>query len=243
MGSVTVLSSDAVMAFVNNGVINASINGSGELVLEKPGGVTVNLGAVTDHSELLNLSADTHTQYALADGSRGAFATEAQGETADNARVQMSAEIELMGDGTDEFLEELSITDDGTSTSGWVNRVRTYFRHRVSGVPVADGLRRLVMWQNEYGELRCAPAKNNTVSFRVFVKDTDTTQTSSRDADVPLIELMDNRTDRNPIWGLYENGNVRITDNQIETAHVLLLGPVEAIPTGTPAGTVIVRTT
>lgn len=243
MGTVIVLSADAVNALIDNAFVSATINVDGELVLTKHDSTTVNLGDIKEHGLLTGLADDDHTQYALTDGSRGDFASLAQGEAADNARVQMSAEIELMGDGTDQFLEELSVTDDGTSTSGWVNRVRTYFRHRISGAPVADSLRRLVMWQNEYGELRVAPAKHNTVSFRVFVKDTDTTQTNARDADVPLIELMDNRTDRNPIWGLYENGNVRITDNLIETAHVLLLGPADPVPTGTPAGTVIVRTT
>lgn len=243
MGTVIVLSAEAVEDLFGASVINAAINVDGELVLTKGDTTTINLGDIKEHGLLTGLGDDDHTQYALADGTRGDFATLAQGTTADNARVNMSAEIELMGDGTDQFLEEVTVTDDGTSTSGWVNRIRGYFRHRVAGVPVADNLRRLVFWFNEYCELRLAPAKDNTVALRIFVKDTDTTQTNARDPDVPLLELMDNRTDRNAIWGLYPDGNVRITDNLIETAHVLLLGPVEAIPTGTPAGTVIVRTT
>lgn len=42
-------------------------------------------GGVSDHGDLSGLGDDDHTQYALADGSRGAFATEAQGSLADSA--------------------------------------------------------------------------------------------------------------------------------------------------------------
>lgn len=42
-------------------------------------------GGVTDHGALTGLSDDDHTQYALADGSRGSFATTAQGSLADTA--------------------------------------------------------------------------------------------------------------------------------------------------------------
>lgn len=42
-------------------------------------------GGVSDHGALTGLADDDHTQYALADGSRGAFATEAQGALADSA--------------------------------------------------------------------------------------------------------------------------------------------------------------
>jgi hypothetical protein len=239
MGTVQVLSSDAVMDFVNNGVINASINGSGELVLEKPGGVTVNLGAVTDHSELLNLTADDHTQYALADGSRGAFATEAQGEKADASRLHVNAEVEVTGADSDGFIEQFTVADDSSSTSGWPDRLVGFFRP-----PAAiDAMRRMVFWLNEYLELRLAPAKHNTVALRIFIRDNSTVQSTARDADVPLLQLMDDRTNRTPVWGLYPNGRIRIEEEEIETAHVLLLDSVEAVPTGTPAGTVIVRTT
>lgn len=40
---------------------------------------------VTDHGALTGLGDDDHTQYALADGTRGAFATQAQGALADSA--------------------------------------------------------------------------------------------------------------------------------------------------------------
>lgn len=42
-------------------------------------------GPIDDHGALTGLADDDHTQYALADGSRGAFATEAQGALADSA--------------------------------------------------------------------------------------------------------------------------------------------------------------
>lgn len=243
MGTVVVLSSEAVEALFGSSFVGATINIDGELVLTKGDTTTVNLGDIKEHGLMTGLADDDHVQYALADGSRGDFATLAQGDAADNARVNTGAVIEVLGDGTDQFIEEISVTDDGTSTTNWVNRIRTYFRHRVGGVPVADNLRRLVFWLNEYSEPRATPAKHNTVAFRLFVRDTATTQTNARDMDIPILQMMDDRGIRTPIWGLYPNGNIRIAANEIETAHTLLLGPLDPIPTGTPAGTVIVRTT
>lgn len=243
MGTVIVLSSEAVMALINNAVTGATITGGGELVLQKPGGVTVNLGNVTDHGELIGISDDDHTQYALSDGTRGDFATEAQGALADAARPNVRAVIDVNGGDANGWVEQVTVTDDNTATSGWVDRFIGFFRHRVSGAPVADNLRRRVHWRNEYQELRLAPAKENTVALRIFVRDTATTQTNARDANVPLLQMMDDRGVRTPIWGLYPNGKVRVASQEIETAHVLLLGPTDPVPTGTPAGTVIVRTT
>src|SRR6056297_3038622 len=42
-------------------------------------------GGVTDHGALTGLADDDHTQYALADGTRGSIATTAQGSLADTA--------------------------------------------------------------------------------------------------------------------------------------------------------------
>lgn len=238
MGTVVVLSADAVMALINNGLVSGTINGSGELVLTKQGGSSLNLGNIKDHGGLTGLADDDHTQYALADGSRGDFATVAQGTKADDARPHTQAEVEFNGDGATSFVEELTVNDDSTSTSGWVNRLRTYFRP----VGAADNMRRLVFYLNEYFELRLIPAKHNTVPFRMFVRDTSTVQSTARDNDVPMVQIMDDRTNRTPIFGIYPQGDVRVAAGEILTSHVIVLGPVESVPSGTPANTVIVRT-
>jgi hypothetical protein len=242
MGTVVVLSADKIMEYVNNGVITGSINVDGELVLTKQSGASVNLGNIKDHGILTGLSDDDHPQYALADGSRGEFASVAQGERADAARLNYMAIGDVDGGNTDGWFEEFTVTDDGTATGNWVNRIRGYFRQRVSGSPVTDGLRRLVFWFNEYLELRLAPAKHNTVALRIFIRDNPSTQTNARDPDVPLLELMDDRTNRNKVWGLYPNGNLRIGASAVETAYTIVLGPADPVPAGTPANTVIVRT-
>lgn len=48
-------------------------------------------GGVTDHGALTGLSDDDHALYALADGSRGAFASAAQGATADATATSLTA--------------------------------------------------------------------------------------------------------------------------------------------------------
>jgi len=53
--------------------------GEWEAVTVAPG------GGVTDHGDLTGLGDDDHSQYALSDGSRGSFATTAQGALADTA--------------------------------------------------------------------------------------------------------------------------------------------------------------
>lgn len=241
MGSVIVLSEEAVLDLVAPLLNNLTINGSGQLVMTKKDGTTVTVGYVQDHSELLNLDNDDHPQYALADGTRGDFATEAQGAKADAARPNTAAEIEFNGGSSTSWVEEVTVVDDGTATSGWVNRFVGFFRHAIAGTPVGDSLRRMVIWFNEYMELRLAPAKHNTVALRIFVRDTSTTQTNTRDADVPLLQLMDDRNIRTPIWGLYPNGRIRIASTEIETRPVIVLSAAASVPTGTPSGTVIIR--
>ena len=242
MGTVVVLTAERVTELINAGIVNAVINGSGNLIFTKADASIIDVGDIKEHGTMTGLLDDDHTQYALADGTRGEFATTAQGDKADAARPNLQAETDFDGGDAGSWIEEFTVTDDDTATSGWVNRFVGWFRHRVAGAPVADNLRRMVIWFNEYMELRLAPAKHNTVALRLFVRDTGTTQTNARDQDVPIFELMDDRGIRTPILGLYPNGHFRIAEDMIETAHVLLLGPADPVPTGTPAGTIIVRT-
>lgn len=132
------------------------------------------------------------------------------------------------------FVEKYTVEDDGTPTSGWVDRLVAFFK------PVGTAAR-MVHWLNEYFELRVAPAKHNTTAFRIFVRDSASVQPTARDADVPLLEMMDDRVNRIPIWGLYYQGEIRV--NEVPMNYAMVLGPLDAVPVGTPAGTIIVRTT
>jgi hypothetical protein len=55
------------------------------------------------------------------------------------------------------------------------------------------------------------------------------------------MELMDDRANRNSIWGLYHEGEIRV--NEVPMNYAMVLGPLDPVPAGTPAGTIIVRTT
>jgi hypothetical protein len=52
---------------------------------------------------------------------------------------------------------------------------------------------------------------------------------------------MDNRTTQTSLWGIVGDGTTVVKGNRM--AYVLVLSAAAAVPAGTPAGTVIVRTT
>lgn len=237
MATVTVISAEALDAILDTLVNNIVIEGDGDLVFYKQDGSSVNLGNIKSHNGLTDLSDDDHPQYALTDGSRGAFATTAQGTKADAARPTLNSSVDLGGDDTD-FLGKNTVSDDSTSTSSWIDRMVNFFRP----VGAADNMRRMVQWWNEYLELRLAPAKHNTVALRIFVRDSSTVQSTARDATVPLLQMMDDRVNRNPIWGLYPDGTIKVATQEVQTRHVIVLTAAASVPTGTPANTVIVRT-
>jgi len=150
-------------------------------------------------------------------------------------RVRTQEEITFTTDLDEVFIEKATVVDDASSTSGWVDRIVMFFK------PSAILPSRMVHWLNEYFELRVAPAKHNTVAFRIFVRDSDTVQTTARNMDVPLMEMMDDRVNRNPLWGLYPGAEIRV--NEVPMNYAMVLGPLDTIPAGTPANTIIVRTT
>jgi len=240
MATVVVLSEEAVNALVDGMFVGATINGSGNLILTTQGGDPVDVGNIKDHGGLTGLGDDDHTQYAKADGTRGSFASTSQGTKADAARPNKGGEIDIQaGDTTSPpgFYELVVITNDGTSSTGWVNRMEIQFKDNSGATP------RTVFAHNEYGEVRGASAKHNTTWLRGFVEYNPANVTGTRDATIPIFQLMDNRTDRNHLWGLYSTGMQKIMTGQIPVQYVIVLGPSDAVPTGTPANTVIVRTT
>ena len=239
MATVVVLSAEAVQALIDACVVGASIDGTGQLVLTLGDDSNVTVGYVRNHSQLLHLDADDHTQYALANGTRGDFATTAQGDKADAARVNLVTDtdvVEFLG-GSGTVIETFLITEDATDTTDWTNRLAVQFRDDDTSDP------RNVFALNEYGEPRVAPAKHNTVAFRLFTVENPLNEDAARSDTVPIIEMMDDRTARNHLWGVYSTGMMKIMAGQIPVAYTIVLGPSDAVPTGTPAGTVIVRTT
>jgi hypothetical protein len=235
MGTVVVLSKDATMAILNGTYNGATINGSGKLILTKVDGSTQDVGFVQDHSQLLHLSADDHTQYAKADGSRGSFATTAQGTKADNARPNTQAAISFNAGDSTSWIERITIVNDGTSSTGWLNRIEFRYDPTVGG---GSGTSRLTLFINEYGEVRIVPGKTNTTAFRIFTKDQP--GDSAHSTTVPLMEIMDDRTTRTSLWSVYSTGFIGFKD--VVMNYVLVLAGATAVPANTPAGTLIVRT-
>jgi hypothetical protein len=234
MGTVVVLSKDATLALINPTFVGATINGVGELVLTKSDTSTVNVGFVQDHSELLHLSADDHAQYAKTDGSRGDFATVAQGTKADAARPNTQATIGFNAGDSTSWVDHVTITNDGTSSTGWQNRIEYRYDATVGG---GVGTSRLTFFLNEYGEARLVPAKHNTVALRFFTKDQPAD--TSHDSTVPMLEMMDDRTTRTSLWSLLPTGFIQYKD--VGMNYVLVLAAAASIPSNTPANTLIVR--
>lgn len=234
MSTVIVLDQDTVMGLIEGLVASATIDGTGRLVFTKQDGSTAIIGYVADHGNQYGLGDDDHTQYALADGSRGAFATTTQGGKADAARPNHQAAVAIT-DPTNDYVERITITNDASDTSAWVNRREVKYKDN-SGATARN-----VLVENEYGELRLASAKHNTVPFRIFVEEHAANTTGARDNTVPMIQVMDNRDDRNSIYSVLPTGITKF--KSLSMAYVLVLGPSDSVPADTPTGTVIVRTT
>jgi hypothetical protein len=234
MGTVVVLSQTAVEALVAPLVANLTINGSGQLVMSKQNGDVTTVGYVRNHTQLLNLGTDDHTQYALADGTRGNFATAAQGALASGARKNNQAAVAI-ADPTNDYVERITITNDASDTANWVNRREVKYKDN-SGATARN-----VLVENEYGELRLASAKHNTTPFRIFIEEHHANTTGARDNTVPLIQIMDNRDDRNNIYSVLPTGITKF--KSLSMSYVLVLSAAASVPSDTPANTVIVRTT
>lgn len=69
-------------------------------------------GGVSDHGALTGLDGDDHAHYALTDGSRGSFATEAQGALADTA-VQIGDELRVVDAPSDDATTTTLTATDG----------------------------------------------------------------------------------------------------------------------------------
>jgi len=98
-------------------------------------------------------------------------------------------------DPTNERVLTVNVVDDSSSASNWPDRILLLY----------DG--EYVTWFNEYGEYRAAPAKRNTVGWRMFVALTPTGY-SNRNMSVPVLQVVDDRTNRTPLFEVYGDGRV-----------------------------------
>lgn len=236
MATVTVLSADKTLELFNATFTGATIDVNGNLVLQTADGGSVDVGPVRVHGDLLGLDQDDHPQYALADGSRGNFASATQGGKADAARKNVNATATIEGGDVNGVVETITIHDDGTSTTSWINRWVFQFLDSAVGA-----VARATTHLNEYGELRVAPAKYNTTGARFFTKLFPNNPATARDMTVPVVELMDDRTTRTSLRGWLGDGT--LTRKGIKLSECVVLGLNEAVPAGLPANTVIVRKT
>lgn len=241
MGTVQVASAARVQAIADASVVSGELNESGHLVLTKGSGTTVDLGAVatppnasTTVKGIVELATDTETSTGT-DSTRAVTPFSLSAFLTASFKKRRQADLIITGNDANGYVETVTIQDDGTATTTWVERLMYKFKD------LASGLTRNVFYLNEYGEVRISPARHNTTAFRVFVKEYANNPTEARSATVPVMELMDNRTTRNSLWGIVSDGTTVVAGQRM--AYVLVLSAAAAVPTGTPAGTVIVRTT
>lgn len=239
MATAVVLDKDTILGLIADMFVDAVINGSGQLVLTKQDTTTVTVGYVQDHSHMLHLTtADDHTQYAKADGSRGSFATTAQGTKADAAKPLLDATVTANAGDTAFWIQKVHVVNDGTSSSGWVNREEYWYDNTVGG---GSSTERLTSFKNEYGEYRGVPGKHTTVPFRLFTKDQP--GDTAHDSNVPMFEIMDDRNTRTSLFTIVDAGN-GYYQNQVKDVpfnYVLVLTAAASVPSNTPANTLIVR--
>lgn len=85
-----------------------------------------------------------------------------------NDVINQGSTVELL-DSTNDQLLRVEITDDGSPTAGWPDRLAFFYMDPVDGA-IRTG------YFNEYGELRSRAAKLNTVALRAMAHEDNTTQ-------------------------------------------------------------------
>ena len=130
------------------------------------------------------------------------------GTYASDARAALRA-ISLVS--SNQQFAVITTVDDGTLTDNWPNRMEFWW-------DPADSVPRLTSFFNEYGELRIIPAKGSTVPLRLFQRENNTSA-PTHNAGVALFEIMDNRTDRNVLFQIHNDGSID-TDGVVTAGNV-----------------------
>lgn len=139
---------------------------------------------------------------------------------------------------TSDYWAYITIDDDGSSTTNWVDRFRVTFS------PVS-GSDRPTFWLNEYGEGRGMPAKDNTVGYRIFAA-LDSTGYAARSSSVPIWEITNQRDGpRTTLFGVLKGGEFTMSGNRVGMAYTFASGATVNNTTvaalGLPNGTLILR--
>ena len=114
--------------------------------------------------------------------------------------LKASGQITDISAGHTEELYTIRVTGDGGDTGAWIDRNSKWFR-----MNDLDSYRR-VQWDNEYLEWRGAPARNNTVGWRIFTREQSSDAT--RNMTVPIMEMQADRNTRTRLWAVMPNGGV-----------------------------------
>lgn len=201
MGTVTVLTAERALELANAAIVGGVIDEDGDLILTTQAGETVNAGNVGSQVDTSGL------------------------------RLNTQADIEIDGSDPNGTVETVTVADDGTDSTTWVNRLMYRF------IPVG-GTAHNTTYLNEYGELRVIPAKGTTVGARFFAKSAPTDP--ARTATTPIVEWMDDPTTRTSLRGVLGDGTM--IRGAVKMADVLVLNATDPIPAGTPSGTLVLRT-
>lgn len=134
---------------------------------------------------------------------------------------------------TTDKIGSYTVVDDGSATSGWLDRLEFFYDHAGAETP------RRTTYLNEYCELRISPAKGSTVPLRIFQR--ETTSDPTHNAGVNLFEIMDNRTDRNIQMGIANDGT--ITAPNVKNKVVTWPTGSEPSLSGVPDGTLWIEYT
>lgn len=117
----------------------------------------------SDHGSLSGLGDDDHTQYALADGSRGSFASTAQGALADSALQSGDNVSELTNDAG--YITSASVpTNTSDLTNDGADNTSTYVEHDELGA---------VATSNDYNDLDNLPSMPSGTVTSVAVSGSD----------------------------------------------------------------------
>lgn len=240
MGTVQVTSAARVQAIADASLVSGEVDESGHLVLTKGSGTTIDVGSVasapnasTTVKGIVELATDAETS-AGTDSVRAVTPFSLAALLSASYKKRRQADLTITANDANGYVESVTVQDDGTASTTWVERLMYKFKE-------VGGLVRNVFYLNEYGEVRVSPARHNTTALRVFVKEFANNPVEARSTTVPVMEVMDNRTTRTSLWGIVGDGTMVVGGNRM--AYVLVLSAAAAVPAGTPAGTVIVRTT
>jgi hypothetical protein len=128
--------------------------------------------------------------------------------------------VPAVGDPDTWYLGEATVAEEieAEDTSAWPDRLRFYFQRMIAGVLQT---KRLTVWFNEFFEIRGTGAKTNTTVCRFYVREFPADPAHS--STVPVLEVADDRTNRNVMFGIMGNGDIVRTIGGVLVVHKLVI--------------------